>query len=189
MITKKNNVSVFSKDVMHGGSYEYTVDKLSCLLANDRITRAFHAVYDVKGKRILDVGCGDGTYTIELGRYGADYVLGVDPSETAVEAATERARQEGLLGRVNFQTGNIYELDLEGQFFDCIILRGVLHHLPDQAKALNSLSVYGDNILIMEPNGTNPVLKIIEKTSKYHVSHEEQSFLFGTLKKWLVNAA
>ncbi|MEZ4901482.1 MAG: hypothetical protein R2822_06830 [Spirosomataceae bacterium] len=40
----------------------------------------------------------------------------------------------------------------------------------------------------MEPNGNNPILKLIEKTSKYHIEHEEQSFIEFSLKKWIKNA-
>ncbi len=36
----------------------------------------------------------------------------------------------------------------------------------------------------MEPNGLNPVLKLIEKISPYHIEHEERSFLPATLKNW-----
>lgn len=41
-----------------------------------------------------------------------------------------------------------------------------------------------DRLLIMEPNGNNPILKIIEKLSPYHRQHEERSFSSRTLKKW-----
>jgi len=37
----------------------------------------------------------------------------------------------------------------------------------------------------MEPNGLNPILKIIEKTSTYHIEHEEQSFTLRRIERWL----
>lgn len=44
------------------------------------------------------------------------------------------------------------------------------------AKAIYAARSWADAMLIIEPNGTNPVLKIIGKASKYHREHGERSF-------------
>lgn len=183
----KENVSAFNQDVSKGGSYVYTQERFSSILANKRITEAFEALYPMTGKRLLDLGCGDGAYSLELVNLGATLVLGVDPAEAAVAVASEKAIQRNMAAQARFQTGNIYALTLQ-EHFDCIVLRGVLHHLPDAAEALKAVSHLADTILIMEPNGTNPVVKIIEKTSQYHIEHEEQSFLLSTIRRWLCDA-
>jgi len=187
METQKHNVDVFNQDVSASGSYAYTVNRLSSVLANKRISDAFAAIYPPQGKRFLDLGCGDGTYSLELIQRGADFVLGIDPSEKAVTAATAKADKAGFTDKARFQVGNIYDLSLT-EHFDCIVLRGVLHHLPDAGKALRAVAPFAPNVLIMEPNGTNPVVKIIEKTSRYHIEHEEQSFPLSTLRRWLFEA-
>lgn len=185
--TIKQNVSVFSHDVSEGGSYAYTKERLSSVLANERITHALAALYPMRDKRLLDIGCGDGTYSLELIRRGASFVKGVEPSGAAVTTATKKAKDAGLAGQCHFMVGNIYNLEIT-EHFDCIVLRGVLHHLPDAGAALRAIAPFADNILIVEPNGTNPVVKIIEKTSRYHIEHEEQSFLFLTIRTWLRDA-
>jgi hypothetical protein len=45
-----------------------------------------------------------------------------------------------------------------------------------------------EQLLIVEPNGNNPILKLIEKLSPYHCQHEERSFSSRTLKKWCKEA-
>jgi 2-polyprenyl-3-methyl-5-hydroxy-6-metoxy-1,4-benzoquinol methylase len=180
----KANVSAFNRDVSRDGSYAYTTERLSSILANKRITEALEALYPLAGKRLLDLGCGDGAYSVELVGLGAAFVVGIDPSEAAVAAAAEKAAQRGMADRVRFEVGNIYALTLQ-EHFDCIVLRGVLHHLPDAAEALKAVSHLADTVLIMEPNGINPVVKILERTSRYHIEHEEQSFLPSTLLRWL----
>jgi 2-polyprenyl-3-methyl-5-hydroxy-6-metoxy-1,4-benzoquinol methylase len=43
----------------------YTAES-SAQLANARISQSIAESYDFSGKRILDLGCGDGTYTLEF---------------------------------------------------------------------------------------------------------------------------
>lgn len=50
---------------------------------------------DVRGRKILDLGCGEGAYSRELARRGAQ-VTGVDGSARLVEVARARAAAEGL---------------------------------------------------------------------------------------------
>lgn len=190
IITTKKNVSRFEEDVRQTGSYAYTADRLSARLANEAMSHAIASAYDWEGKRILDVGCGDGTYTMEFPALGVAEVMGIDPAGVAIEAARAKARAAGLQDLVKFELGNIYELAayLANDRFDCIVLRGVLHHLPDPAGAIAGLARLNGAVIVLEPNGLNPVLKLIEKVSRYHVEHEERSFSPGLLRRWLTDS-
>lgn len=179
----KANVNKFSEDAISSGSYAYTTERLSSTLANQRISRALKELYSLQGKRILDMGCGDGTYTLELARANAADVLGMDPAEGAVKTARRKAEEAGV-ANVRFMSGNLYDIDIQERF-DCTVLRGVLHHLPDAGLAIRKLAPLSDHMLIVEANGTNPILKLIEKTSRYHIEHEEQSFTLQTIRSWL----
>jgi hypothetical protein len=68
------------------------------------------------------------------------------------------------------------------------LIRGVLHHLADPQAALVNATFLSDRLIIMEPNGNNPILKVIEKVSPYHREHEEQSFSSRVLRRWCKNA-
>jgi 2-polyprenyl-3-methyl-5-hydroxy-6-metoxy-1,4-benzoquinol methylase len=186
----KENVRQFDSDVLAGGSYRYTSERLSARTANARISRAVAEAFDFQGKTVLDVGCGDGAYTSEFPALGARKVLGIDPASAAVEAATIRCELMGIDKVARFAVGNIYALDrlLSEESFDCIVIRGVLHHLPDAERAISALSSYGGTLIIVEPNGSNPILKVLERYSKYHVEHEEQSFTPQLIRRWLRDA-
>lgn len=188
--TTKKNVGQFDEDVRATGSYAYTADRLSARFANARITQAIASAVPFNGKRVLDLGCGDGAYSVEFAQLGAASVLGIDPAEAAIEAARQRALRMGLHERIEFAVGNIYALGalLDDGDFDVIVLRGVLHHLPDPAKALAAIGRFRGTVLILEPNGLNPVLKVLERVSRYHVEHEERSFTASTLRHWLRDA-
>jgi 2-polyprenyl-3-methyl-5-hydroxy-6-metoxy-1,4-benzoquinol methylase len=185
--TVKKNVSKFNEDVEATGSYAYTADRLSSRLANKRISESIAEAFDFKDKKVLDIGCGDGAYTVEFPSLGVKEVVGVDPADVAIESANIRARELGLDATVKFEVGNVYELGslLEAGRFDCVVLRGVLHHLPDPALAIASLASFEGTVIVLEPNGNNPVLKLLEKFSRYHIEHEERSFSSNQITSWL----
>lgn len=188
--TVKRNVSRFDEDVRQGGSYAYTAEQLSAGLANGRISRAIASAFDFHDKTVLDLGCGDGAYTLEFAGLGVRTIIGIDPAAAAIDAAREKAALLGVEHKVAFEVGNIYALEpiLEKMRFDCIVLRGVLHHLPDPARAIAGLAGFSGTVIILEPNGMNPVLKLIEKFSRYHVEHEERSFSPARVRSWLAAA-
>jgi len=181
----KKNVNVFNQDVKEGATYKYTAEGISKEFSNSRTTREIRELTDWTGKSVLDMGCGDGTFTYTLIENGASRVLGLDPASVAIEMARENSKG---IANLSFDVGNIYELDKLGQKFDTIVLRGVLHHVPDAAAAVKMAATVADEIIIMEPNGLNPILKIIEKVSPYHRLHEEQSFFPSTIRKWCSDA-
>lgn len=188
--TIKENVHRFDDDVRKTGAYVYTSDKISSKYANSRISEAIKENYSFTDRSILDIGCGDGTYTLEFPPLGVKEILGIDPAEEAVKSANIKARDANFNDIAKFEVGDIYNLNkqLNGRYFDCVILRGVLHHLPDPEKAIKCISSLADTIIILEPNGYNPVLKLLERFSQYHIDHEERSFFPSTLQSWCKKA-
>ncbi|SDZ41176.1 methyltransferase domain-containing protein [Herbiconiux ginsengi] len=88
------------------------------------------------GQRLLDVGSGPGTITIDLARRLAPgRVTGVDASAEIVEQATARAVDVGVLN-VDFRTGDAYRLDFDDDTFDIVHAHQVLQHLADPVAAL-----------------------------------------------------
>ena len=56
---------------------------------------------DVRGKRVLEIGCGDGRFSYLYARDAA-YVLGIDPKRDDIRAA-RRARPPALANHVKFR--------------------------------------------------------------------------------------
>jgi ubiquinone/menaquinone biosynthesis C-methylase UbiE len=91
----------------------------------------------VPGAKVLDVGCGPGTITVDVARRVAPgRVLGIDPSSAVVEAARADA---GGVDNVEFRTGDVYALDLADDTFDVVHAHQVLQHLPDAVGALREM--------------------------------------------------
>jgi len=101
------------------------------------------------GKRVLEIGCGIGTDTINFARAGAT-VTAVDVSPRSIEIAQARAVTYGLQDRITFVSGNAEALpELIGPAeFDLIYSFGVIHHTPHVEQVVAHISRY------LAPGGT-----------------------------------
>jgi len=182
MKTIKRNVQEFDRDAINNGGYQYTNNApYSSIVSNKRITdETTKIIKTLKTVReLVDIGCGDGTYTNELKQEMPQITFyGFDPSSAAIKIARER------YSNCEFIVGDVLDVStFPKKKFDMAIIRGVIHHLPTQSEAIKNAMLLSDQILIIEPNGNNPILKWIEKTSTYHIKHEEQSFASDFLSK------
>jgi cyclopropane fatty-acyl-phospholipid synthase-like methyltransferase len=79
----------------------------------------------LKGKTLLEIGCGTGLNAIELARRGFK-VTAVDVVEQPVVKARERARKAGV--SVDFRVADVLKHNLDGPY-DILFDRGVYHIL------------------------------------------------------------
>jgi SAM-dependent methyltransferase len=89
---------------------------------------------DLRGKRVLEVGCGMGRFLEVVADAGAE-VVGIDIS-TAVNAAFSNV---GSRPNVDILQADVFALPFADGAFDYIYSIGVLHHTPDTRKAFLEL--------------------------------------------------
>ncbi len=90
--------------------------------------------------QVLDAGCGTGVGTEYIAHLNPQATItGIDLSDRARATAEERCRRSGA-DNVTFQTLSLYEVASLNQQFDWINCVGVLHHLPDPIRGLQSLA-------------------------------------------------
>lgn len=96
-----------------------------------------------RGKRVLEVGCGLGTDTINFARAGAT-VTAVDLSEESLALARQRAEVFGLADRIRFVAGNAEELPdvVAVEPYDLVYSFGVIHHTPHPERAVANIRRY-----------------------------------------------
>ena len=93
-----------------------------------------------RGKKVLEIGCGIGTDTINFARHGA-IVTAVDLSENSLHIAKQRADAYGLQDRIRFYSCNAEELTsvVPMDDYDLIYSFGVIHHTPHPERVIEQL--------------------------------------------------
>lgn len=94
-----------------------------------------------KGKRVLEIGCGIGTDTINFARHGAE-VTAVDLSSSSLEVARQRAAVFGLDKQIRFVEANAEELPtaVEPAAYDLVYSFGVIHHTPHPERVIQAIA-------------------------------------------------
>jgi 2-polyprenyl-3-methyl-5-hydroxy-6-metoxy-1,4-benzoquinol methylase len=95
------------------------------------------------GRRVLEIGCGLGTDTINFARAGAS-VTAVDLSERSLELARQRAGIFGLSDRIRFVAANAERLSefVQPEPYDLVYSFGVIHHSPHPERILRELRTH-----------------------------------------------
>jgi 2-polyprenyl-3-methyl-5-hydroxy-6-metoxy-1,4-benzoquinol methylase len=102
-----------------------------------------------RGKRVLEVGCGIGTDSINFARADAN-LTAVELSGESLRIAAERAEVMGVADRIRFVQANAEELTsaLDDEPYDLVYSFGVIHHTPRPERALVEMRA------LMAPGGT-----------------------------------
>jgi len=94
---------------------------------------------DLRGKRILDAGCGTGALAVEAARLGAE-VVAIDLSPTLVDLARERVPAD-VAHLVEFHSGDMLDKGL-GHFDHVVAMDSIIHYQTDDA--VNALAQLAD---------------------------------------------
>ena len=99
----------------------------------------------LKGKRILDIGCGGGILSESLALEGAT-VVGIDLAEAGLEVAKLHLLESGF--DIDYQFISAEDLtDSESESFDIITCLEMLEHVPDPSMIIEACSLLLTGIL------------------------------------------
>jgi len=120
----------------------------------------FRVLGNLAGRRVLDVGCGDGLNMTMFAKMGAD-VTGIDVSPGALDVAHRRAEVNGVADSVRLVCSPIETADLPDASFDVVWGDGILHHVLDELEPTvrrlvrwvkdDGLIVFSEPVNLFEP--------------------------------------
>lgn len=157
---KDNDWKKFDKNCAPSNAYVYTIQLLG----------------DLRGKRVLDYGCGDGYLSMILARRGG-LVWGFDISGKSIEVAMRRAVANSLEDKVCFDNMSAYKLRYEDEMFDLVIGLDILHHIEIDGATNEIARVLkkGGRAVFCEPLGDSPALQALRRIVPVKVAIHEGS--------------
>lgn len=159
--------------------------------ARSTMYRAWHTVVDIgiglnipANGSVLDVGCGDGSFSnaVLAARFRA--VKGVDFSASGIDRAQRHAPPAATFELMDLVTDDLSRLGR----FDAVFLIGILHHVkPHVSKLLKVIRLMSPRLVILEPNGAHLGRKLLEFAPSYRAAGED-SFRHSQLSQMLKQA-
>jgi SAM-dependent methyltransferase len=125
---------------------------------------AFHLLGDLRGKTVLDLGCGDGENLVPLVTRGAN-VIALEISPSLIAVARKRLELHGLAGRVRFIASSAHEIALPDASVDIVLGIAILHHLDLARSAREVWRVLkpGGRAIFQEPVRNSAVVKFARR--------------------------
>jgi tRNA (mo5U34)-methyltransferase len=122
----------------------------------------------LRGKRVLDLGCNAGFWSLCAVEAGCDFVLGIDGRRMHVEQAELVFELRGVeSSRYRFVHGDVLTVDLaEEAPFDVVLCLGLLYHVADPVGLLEVAAERNRDLLVVDTS-----LRRAPGAS-FHVAHD-----------------
>lgn len=123
---------------------------------------------DVKGKTVLDYGCGTGNNSLVLAKRGAN-VIGIDISPDLLEIAEKRMAANDITGNTKFLVGSAHDLPIPDESVDIVFGIAILHHLEleESSKEVFRVLKKGGRAIFQEPVRNSKFVKFIRNLIPY----------------------
>jgi SAM-dependent methyltransferase len=102
------------------------------------------------GKRVLDLGCNAGFWSLLAIEAGADFVLGIDGRQMHIDQAKlvfEVKEVEG--SRYRFDVSDVFRVDLTSEF-DVVLCLGLLYHVSKPVELMERMSAWNSDLLVID---------------------------------------
>jgi len=111
----------------------------------------------LRGKRVLDLGCNSGFWSLCAIEEGADFVLGIDARPMFIEQANFVFEVKGIdKSKYKFISANIFDVDLfEFGPFDIVLCLGLLYHVNKPVALLEKIAKVNNDILAIDTRVSN----------------------------------
>ena len=104
------------------------------------------------GRRVLDLGCNAGFWSLKALEAGADFVVGVDGRQMYIDQAELVMEAKGIEpSRFRFEQANLFAWE-PGEQFDIVLCLGLLYHVARPVELLERCARWGQDLLVLDTN-------------------------------------
>jgi 2-polyprenyl-3-methyl-5-hydroxy-6-metoxy-1,4-benzoquinol methylase len=137
---------------------------------------------DLRGKEVLEYGCGEGWNTSDLARLGAR-VSAFDVSPQAIENTRQLLEKQNLLGQCSLAVMPAEKLAYPDESFDVAVGFAIIHHLdlPTAFRELHRVLRPGGVAWFAEPLGTNPAIQLYRRFTPQFRTVDERPLVLEEL--------
>ena len=148
----------------------------------------YHLLGDVRGRRIVDFGCGSGANTALLARRGA-HVWAIDISEDLLRLGNRRLAVSGLAGEATFIAGSAHDMPFPDGSIDVVFGIAILHHLDLDlvSREVRRVLKPGGRAIFQEPVRNSKVIRFVRSLIPYRapdISPYERPLTDGELRRF-----
>ncbi|MGA2914757.1 MAG: class I SAM-dependent methyltransferase [Sedimentisphaerales bacterium] len=155
----------------------------------ERYRLTFEHCGDLNGKRILDIGCGTGRYSIECAKRGAAYVVGIDFAASMIKFSQEMAHQMKVADKCKFICGDVISYPFE-KSFDIVLALGFFDYIKEPEPIFRKIAELKPHIFAASFPKYSPIWDIqrkiryrwIKKCEIYNYSAEQLNNLAKNAK-------
>jgi len=124
---------------------------------------------DVRGRRVVDFGCGSGANTVLLANRGA-HVWGIDISEDLLRLAQRRLLVSGRGGGATFIAASAHDLPFPDESIDVVFGIAILHHLDLDlvSREVRRVLKPGGRAIFQEPVRNSKLIRFVRSLIPYH---------------------
>jgi SAM-dependent methyltransferase len=138
----------------------------------------------LEGKRVLDLGCNAGFWSLAAIDAGADFVLGVEGRQMYVDQAQLVFEAKGVgRNRYRFLAGDLFELDLDDEApFDIVLCLGLLYHVSKPMSLFEQIGAWNTDLLLVDTTLTlfpGPHLRIVEEKPEDRLTAVDHVIVFA----------
>ncbi len=138
----------------------------------------------LKGKRVLDIGCNAGFWSLQAIEAGCDYILGVDGRQMHVDQANLVFETKGIdAKRYDFVLGDIFEYDFaqHGEF-DIVFYFGLMYHINKPVVLMEKIADVNSDVVVIDTDLSTlkgPFLEI-----HHEPLDDPRNAVFNTMVLW-----
>ena len=138
----------------------------------------------LKGKRVLDIGCNAGFWSLQAIEADCEYILGVDGRQMHVDQANLVFETKGIESqRYDFVQGDIFEYDFaQHGDFDIVFYFGLMYHINKPVVLMEKIAAVNTDVVIIDTDLSTlkgPFLEI-----HHEPLDDPRNAVFNTMVLW-----